>query len=74
MSHFYFAEPATPRKAPTTSRRLLIRCPATSRLVATGQTIEEALWPATRSKSGKTTCPHCDKVHSWAKKDVILAR
>ena len=74
MARFYFDPPPTPRKAPSTLRRLLVRCPVTSKLVATGQTVEEPLWAAVPSRSGKFTCPHCDKSHSWVKKDVILAR
>jgi len=74
MNHFLFAPPTTPRKAPSTLRRLLVRCPATSKLVATGETIEEPLWEGTAKRTGKFTCPHCAKVHPWVKKDVILAR
>ena len=74
MTHFYFGPPAKRRKAPNTLRHLLVRCPATSKLVATGETIEESLWAATRRKSGKFICPHCAKPHSWVKKDVVLAR
>jgi len=74
MTHFYFGAPGPAPKQPNTLRRLLVRCPATSRLVATGETIEEPLWAATSKRSGKFTCPHCAKPHAWAKKDVILAR
>ncbi len=73
MRHFYFGQPRT-HKVPNALRRLLVRCPATAKLVPTGQTTEESLWAATPSKAGKFTCPHCDKVHSWVKKDIILAR
>ena len=71
--HFYF-EPPPPRKAVSTIKRLLVRCPATAKLVPTGETIEEQLWADTSRKAGKLTCPHCRGVHAWAKKDVILAR
>jgi hypothetical protein len=74
MTRFYFDPPATPRKAPNPLRRLLIRCPATSKLVATGETIEEPLWAATANKTGKVICPHCAKPHRWVKEDIILAR
>jgi hypothetical protein len=74
MKRFYFDPPATTRKAPNTLRRLLVRCPSTSKLIATGETIEEPLWAAISSKAGKFTCPHCHKVHAWVKNDVILAR
>jgi len=74
MTHFLFPPPIVPRKAPTTLRRLLVRCPGTSKLVATGETVEEALWEAIAKRTGKFICPHCAKAHSWIKKDVILAR
>lgn len=74
MQHFYFQPPSTPRKTPSTMRRLLVRCPATAKLVATGEIIESSLWETTAKKSGKFTCPHCAKVHSWVKADVILTR
>jgi hypothetical protein len=25
-------------------------------------------------KNHKLTCPHCQQVHAWTKKDVVLAR
>lgn len=72
---YYFGEPKL-RKAPSAAiiKRLLVRCPATSRLTPTGQTIDEQLWTAARLKGGKFTCPHCHKPHSWKKSDVVLAR
>jgi hypothetical protein len=70
---FYF-EPPAPRKAKSTIRRLLVRCPATAKLAPVGETIDEALWDRTPKKSGSFTCPHCNRVHAWAKKDVLLAR
>lgn len=70
---FYFDPPA-PRKKPNTLRRLLVRCPTTAKLAATGQTIDENLWKGVTRRSGRFTCPHCKRVHAWAKKDVLLAR
>jgi len=71
---FYFEPPSPPKKPASTIRRLLVRCPSTSKLVATGQTIDEQLWAGTPRRTGKFTCPHCNRVHSWVKKDVVLAR
>ncbi|MDQ6622709.1 MAG: hypothetical protein M3Y86_04390 [Verrucomicrobiota bacterium] len=51
-----------------------MRCPSTAKLVVTGETVDDQLWPAIRTRTGKLTCPHCGGVHSWAKKDVVLAR
>jgi hypothetical protein len=55
-------------------KRLLVRCPSTAKLTPSGQTINEALWAAAKIKSHKMTCPHCQQVHTWTKKDVVLAR
>lgn len=74
MTRFYFDPPTTRRKAPNTMRRLLVRCQETSKLVPTGETTEEPLWITTKTRKGKFTCPHCGRVHTWVKKDVILAR
>ena len=70
---FYFDPPA-PKKKANTIRRLLIRCPTTAKLAPTGQTIDEKLWEKVAKRSGRFTCPHCKRVHAWAKKDVLLAR
>lgn len=71
--HFYFDAPK-PKKAASTMRRLLVRCPTTSKLAPTGVTIDETRWAKTSRKSGKFSCPHCRSVHMWKKDDVILAR
>jgi hypothetical protein len=55
-------------------KSLLVRCPSTSKLNDTGQTIAEELWPAAKVKTQKVQCAHCGQVHSWGKKDVILGR
>jgi len=72
---YYFEKP-TPKKLPRGPivKRLLIRCPSTAKLTETGQTIEEQLWVVAKVKSSKLICPHCRQVHSWTKKDVVLAR
>lgn len=69
---YYFDKP-TPRKTNgPVMKRILVRCPTTSRLAPTGDTIEEQLWAVTKLKPSKFTCPHCQQVHSWTKKDVVL--
>jgi hypothetical protein len=55
-------------------KRLLVRCPSTAKLTPSGQTIKEELWADAKIKSSKMTCPHCQQVHTWTKKDVVLAR
>jgi hypothetical protein len=55
-------------------KRILVRCPATSKLTATGQTVDEEAWEQTKLKESKVPCPHCQGTHAWTKKDVVLAR
>jgi predicted methyltransferase len=57
------------------TKRILVRCPTTAKLTATGQTVEEELWAETKlKKERKVTCVHCQGTHVWSKKDVVLAR
>ena len=55
-------------------KRILVRCPSTGRLTPTGKTVEESAWEETKLKSPRLSCPHCNQVHTWTKKDVVLAR
>ncbi|MEP6822939.1 MAG: hypothetical protein ABI946_11370 [Chthoniobacterales bacterium] len=55
-------------------KRVLVRCPSTAKLTATGQTVEEESWGSTKLKQQKGACPHCQGTHAWTKKDVVLAR
>ncbi len=74
-TRFLFARPRPKKVNPNAGiKSLLVRCPATSKLTDTGQTIDEKLWPEATPKKQEFTCAHCGKVHSWSKKDVILAR
>jgi hypothetical protein len=65
-----------PRVKPTKPnlKSLLVRCPSTSRLTDTGQTVEEERWPKAKVKKQKFTCAHCGSVHRWTKSDVVLGR
>jgi hypothetical protein len=56
------------------TKRLLVRCPSTAKLIATGQTIEEEIWADTKLKAHNISCPHCQSTHAWKKEDVVLAR
>ena len=72
---YYFDKPRPRKEIPAiVIKRILVRCPATSRLTETGQTIDEQLWTGAKLKASRLTCPHCHRVHSWTKKDVVLAR
>ncbi len=56
------------------TKRLLVRCPSTAKLIPTGQTVEEEAWAETKLREHKVSCPHCQGTHAWNKKDVVLAR
>jgi D-lyxose ketol-isomerase len=56
------------------TKRILVRCPSTAKLTPTGQVVEEEAWAETKLKPRKVTCNHCNNVHAWTKKDVVLAR
>ena len=56
------------------TKRVLVRCPSTGRLTATGQTTNDISWAKAKFKSPSASCPHCRGAHSWKKEDVILAR
>ena len=74
-TRFFFAPPRRPKGGPRLSiKRLLVRCPLTSRLTDTGQTIEEKRWPTTKVRTQKLTCIHCGGVHTWKKEDFVLGR
>jgi hypothetical protein len=64
----------TAKKNGPVIKRILVRCPSTAKLTPTGQTIEEQLWPTTKVKNTRLSCSHCGGVHTWTKKDVVLAR
>lgn len=74
-SRFLFEPPRRSKsKSAPNIKSLLVRCPSTSKLTDTGETIEESLWAAAVVKNRKFKCAHCGETHSWAKKDVILGR
>lgn len=66
--------PAATEKKNPMIKRILVRCPATAKLTPTGLTVDEDVYANTPLKSHKLTCPHCQQVHNWTKKDVVLAR
>jgi hypothetical protein len=74
-TRFFFDPPRRPKvKAGPNIKSLLVRCPSTSKLTDTGQTIEETRWQTAKVKIQKFTCAHCGDVHTWTKKDIILGR
>ena len=60
--------PAAKEKKTPMIKRILVRCPATAKLTATGLTIDEDLYADTPLKNHKLTCPHCQQVHASTKK------
>ena len=73
-TRFLFEPPRPKARSAANLKSLLVRCPSTSRLTDTGQTIEEKLWATAKVKKQKFTCAHCGGVHSWKKEDVVLGR
>ena len=73
MNKFSFTRSAKPPSGPVI-KRILVRCPSTGKLAPTGKTVKEAAWEGTKLNRPRLTCPHCNQVHSWTKKDVVLAR
>ena len=55
-------------------KRILVRCPLTKKLNVTGLVFEEDAFVAADLKPGRVACSHCGEIHSWKKKEVILAR
>jgi hypothetical protein len=73
MNNFPLTRSLKPATGPVI-KRILVRCPSTGKLAPTGKTVEEAAWDGTKLNRPRLTCPHCRQVHSWTKKDVVLAR
>ena len=73
-TRFIFEPPRRPKKVGPILKSLLVRCPATSKLTDTGQTVEEKSWPTTIVKTQKLACTHCGQAHNWTKADVVLGR
>jgi 5-methylcytosine-specific restriction endonuclease McrA len=73
MSKFELTRAMKP-VAGSSIKRILVRCPSTGRLTPTGKTVEESEWDDTKLNRPRLSCPHCNQVHSWTKKDVVLAR
>ena len=72
---FYFGQPRPAKTKPGSNiKSVLVRCPTTSRLTDTGQTVEQDAWSSAEVKRQKVTCSHCGEVHTWEKKDVVLGR
>jgi aspartate carbamoyltransferase regulatory subunit len=72
---FFFEPPRRPKTKPGPNiKSLLVRCPSTSKLTDTGQTVEEKRWAKAKVKNQKFMCAYCGTMHAWTKKDVILGR
>lgn len=73
MDSFFLKRSLKPAAGPII-KRILVRCPSTAKLTNTGRTVLESAWEGTKLDRPRITCPHCHAVHSWTKKDVVLAR
>ena len=52
--------------------RVMIRCEATDRAVATGLETVPSAWTDRPVGINKLTCPECRRVHAWTKRDAYL--
>jgi hypothetical protein len=52
--------------------RVMIRCHATKRAVATGLETTASAWKDRPVGINKVSCPECRRVHAWTKSDAYL--
>lgn len=53
---------------------LMIRCPTSGKPVDTGIALSKDAFhdPRTVMDNNETSCPHCQQIHIWGKKDAFL--
>ena len=54
--------------------RILVRCPRTARLFATGLETKATKFDGIRIADNKLACSFCGEVHLWTEENVVLAR
>ena len=56
--------------------RVMLRCPASMKLIYTGISMDEASYknPRERMENHTTGCPDCGAFHVWSKEDTELER
>lgn len=59
---------------PETVRQILVRCPRTARLFATGLTTKAVDFAAIEPTDYQMTCSFCGQVHPWTEENVVLGR
>jgi hypothetical protein len=52
---------------------LMLKCPITSRELATGIYVDEDGFKRLPNTVTKTACPHCRQLHSWWTKEARLS-
>lgn len=50
---------------------LQINCPITAKPIGTGIDLDPNAFKGVRLSGNSVGCPHCGKMHTWAKSDVI---
>lgn len=51
---------------------VLIRCPVTHRLLATGIALDVECFRRAELPEMTVSCPFCDRPHTWRKEDAFL--
>ena len=54
------------------ARPILIRCPATQRLIPTGIVTDQRTYESGTFLNNSTQCPHCGELHTWSKENTLL--
>ena len=53
-------------------RKVLVKCPSTSKDVATGFTMSQSDWDVADIKAAAFKCRECGDIHTWSKQDGRL--
>ena len=59
---------------PETLKRILVRCPGTGKLFATGITTKATQFASIEAADNQIACSFCGTVHSWTQENVVLGR
>jgi hypothetical protein len=53
---------------------VMIRCPTSGKPIDTGIALSKEAFddPQTVMENNVTSCPHCQQMHTWSRKDVFL--
>jgi endogenous inhibitor of DNA gyrase (YacG/DUF329 family) len=66
--------PTGPTFSTMNTKKIMIRCPKTSKAVFTGMAMDEKSFadPTNKFVNNSIQCPHCGQMHTWSKEDAFL--